>query len=127
MLISIPYLPIFKQVTSSCSIKHVLINKDKYARTTNFAIQKNMNGTKTIIQQVPFTANNLISYTIDFNVQGKSINARVWNTNNGSKPSSGMILITDSSLTLAGNGKVCILTTSSTNAIMQYFQAQAIC
>lgn len=67
-----------------------------YINGTSLVVQKNVNGSTTILGSVPFTATPGTSYTVHFQVVGTTLSARVWSTGT-TEPTTWMILVTDTS------------------------------
>jgi len=65
---------------------------------SSLVIQKKVNGSTTILAQVPFSATAGTSYTIHFRVVGSTLTANVW-ASSGSEPTGWMATASDSSLT----------------------------
>ncbi len=68
-----------------------------YINGNNLVIQKDINGTTTILKTVSFAATAATSYTIDFKIIGTTLTANVWKTGT-SEPGGWMATATDSSL-----------------------------
>ncbi len=95
-----------------------------YISGTSLVLQKKVSGATTILTSTPFTAQAGTSYTIRFQVTGKTLNARVWATGS-TEPSSWMVTASDSSLS-AGYCGVRVLTQSGTSATLTSFQATSL-
>lgn len=67
-----------------------------YINGNNLVIQKDINGTTTILKTVSFAATVGTSYTIDFKIVGATLTANVWKTGT-SEPTGWMATVTDSS------------------------------
>jgi len=65
---------------------------------SSLIIQKKVNGSASILAQVPFSATAGASYTIHFRVVGSTLTANVW-PSSGSEPSGWMATVSDTSLT----------------------------
>jgi streptogramin lyase len=89
----------------------------------NLIIQKRVNGSTSILAQVPFSATAGTSYTIHFRVVGPTLTANVW-ASSGSEPTGWMATASDSSLT-AGFCGMRFLTQGGTAAVTS-FQAKSL-
>jgi hypothetical protein len=67
-----------------------------YIDGASLIVQKNVNGTSTILGAAPFTATSGTSYTLHFQVIGTTLYASVWQTGT-TEPTKPMITVTDTS------------------------------
>src|SRR5260370_35448997 len=66
-----------------------------YIDGTNLVIQKMVNGSTTILNEIAFAAQAGISYSLRFSVTGSTLSAKVWQTG-GSEPGYWLMTATDS-------------------------------
>ena len=95
-----------------------------YISGNSLVIQKNVNGTTTILKSVSFTATAATSYTIDFKIVGTTLSANVWKTGT-SEPSGWMATATDSSLS-SGYCGLRIQIQNGSSATVTSFQALSV-
>jgi len=67
-----------------------------YIDGANLIIQKKVNGSTTVLSQIPFAAQAGTSYTLRFSVVGSTLSASVWQTGSP-EPGTWMLTATDSS------------------------------
>src|SRR5450755_1899395 len=67
-----------------------------YIDGANLIIQKKVNGTTTVLKQIPFAAQAGTAYSLRFSVVGSTLTAKVWPTG-GTEPAAWMLTATDSS------------------------------
>ncbi len=69
-----------------------------YIDGKNLVLQKKVNGTTTTIKTIPFAAQSVASYTIDFRIVGSTLSANVW-PSGSTEPTGRMATVNDTSLT----------------------------
>jgi hypothetical protein len=69
-----------------------------YIDGSNLIIQKKVNGSTTVLNQIPFTAQAGTSYTLRFSAVGSTLSVKVWQTGS-SEPGNWMLTATDTTLT----------------------------
>ncbi len=94
-----------------------------YIDGSSLIIQKKVNGSTTILAQVPFSATAGTSYSIHFRVAGTTLSANVW-ASSGSEPSGWMATTSDSALTSGFCGMRFL--TQSGKATITSFLAQSL-
>ena len=88
----------------------------------NLKIKKNVGGTATVLASTAFSPSANTNYTIDFNVQGTTLEASVWPTN-GNVPPRWMAVATDSSLS-SGNDGTRSVTPTGVTATYTFFEIE---
>jgi hypothetical protein len=92
-----------------------------YINGASLIVQKNVNGTPTLLGVTPFTAKPGTSYTLHFQVIGITLHASVWQTGTA-EPTRPMITVTDTSHSSGFCGLRILLQTA---AIARYTSFQA--
>ena len=91
---------------------------------TDLIALKKVNGAVSVLQSVPFPAQNGRSYTIRARVVGESIMARVWPANQA-EPSTWMLTTTDSDLASGFDGMRLIVQNGVAITITSFLESQA--
>jgi len=91
---------------------------------TNLTVLRKVAGVVSILQSVPFPAQDGQSYTLRVRMVGSSISARVWQTGQ-TEPSTWMLNATDTMLPSGYDGMRLIVQTGITIAITSYAESKA--